>query len=389
MFSFLNPALLVAALAALIPLIIHLFSRRRLKIIEFSSLKHLQAMQKRQVRRLKIRQLLLLILRMLIILLIVLAFARPTSTGGNIGSHASVAAVIIFDNSASMNREVSDGNLFELAKKRTNDLLDNFGEADDIAILPVVRPDLPTGDVSFSSAATVKEQLSQLVTSAGRVDFAVVLENARNLLESAAQVNKELYLVTDLQRRLLPESPLLRDLNAEVYLVDFEIGLTENCGITKVDFGGELLMPGQEFTITTSVKNYGDQDRPDIIASLYLDGRRVAQTDVQVDAGRETTVLFATSLSRGGFHSGYIELSDDAFAGDNRYYFSLHIPTEFNVLIIDGDGSGQFWSLALSPQETVQQYWSVKSASPEELTQIRLHEYDLVLLAGTPTLQVT
>ena len=78
MLGFLNSTILLAAAAALIPLIIHLFSRRRVKIVPFSSLRHLKAMQRRQVRRLRIRQLLLLIIRMLIILAVVLAFARPT-----------------------------------------------------------------------------------------------------------------------------------------------------------------------------------------------------------------------------------------------------------------------------------------------------------------------
>ncbi|HOD66787.1 MAG TPA: BatA domain-containing protein, partial [candidate division Zixibacteria bacterium] len=73
MFNFLNSGVLFAALAALIPLLIHLFSKRRVKIVEFSSLKHLKEMQRRQVRRLKIRQILLLLLRMAIILALVLA----------------------------------------------------------------------------------------------------------------------------------------------------------------------------------------------------------------------------------------------------------------------------------------------------------------------------
>ncbi len=88
MFNFLNSAVLLAAAAALIPLLIHLFSRRRVKVVEFSSLKHLKEMQKRQVRRLKLRQLLLLLLRMLIILAAVRAFARPATKGGYLGSHA-------------------------------------------------------------------------------------------------------------------------------------------------------------------------------------------------------------------------------------------------------------------------------------------------------------
>jgi len=42
MFNFLNSAVLIAAAAALIPLLIHLFSKRKVRVVEFSSLKHLK-----------------------------------------------------------------------------------------------------------------------------------------------------------------------------------------------------------------------------------------------------------------------------------------------------------------------------------------------------------
>ena len=106
MFSFLNTTFLLAAAAALIPLIIHLFSKRKVKTVEFSSVRHLKAMQKRQVRKLKIKQYLLLLLRMLIILLVVLAFARPTTKSNSVGAHAAVTGIIVLDNSGSMNRYV-------------------------------------------------------------------------------------------------------------------------------------------------------------------------------------------------------------------------------------------------------------------------------------------
>ncbi len=102
MFNFLNSAVLIAAAAALIPLLIHLFSKRKVKVVPFSSLKHLKEMQKRQVRKIKIRQLLLLLLRMLIILIAVLAFARPATKRGYIGSHAGVSSLILLDRSVSI-----------------------------------------------------------------------------------------------------------------------------------------------------------------------------------------------------------------------------------------------------------------------------------------------
>jgi len=387
MLNFLNSTVLFAAVAALIPLIIHLFSKRRVKVVEFSSLKHLRAMQKRQVRRLKIRQLLLLLLRMLIILAVVLAFARPTTKGGYIGSHASVSAVILFDNSASMNRYVADGNLFELARNRTQQLLGTFSEADEVNLIPLDNTTQVDQAPSFVSAAVAREKLQHLSIGFGETDLESGIDAAVNLLERAANFNKEIYIVTDRQQRSLPNKAMLAQTKAQIYLVDPPIEENDNCSLIAVDFGGQLIMPGHDFDIRATVKNYGDQDRSDIIASLFLNDNRIAQTDVRVTAGQETTVRFTRSVSRGGFHSGYVEISDDKFPGDNRYYFSFRIPERFTVLIIDGDEAARFIALALVPSSSANQYWSLKEATPEELGEVNLSDYDVLILAGAPRLQ--
>jgi hypothetical protein len=389
MFNFLNSTFLIAAAAALIPLIIHLFSKRRVKVIEFSSLKHLKAMQRRQVRRLKIRQLLLLIIRMLIILAVVLAFARPTVREGGLGSHAAVSAVILFDNSASMNRYVADGDLFELARKRTEQLLTTFGEADQVALLPLDGTAGGDDAIDFASAATAAEMLTRLHPGSSTAELQSGLDKALELLDRSDNLNREIYLITDRQRRNLPQQPVLSESDARLYLVELPLEETGNCGITAIDFGGQLLMPGHDFDLTATVKNYGDADRDDLIASLSLNGNRVAQTDVRVAAGAEAAVRFTRSVSHTGFHSGWIELSDDRFAGDNRFCFSLHIPDRFNVLIIRGDNSSRFVSLALTPAPSVNQYWSVKQADPEQLSGVNFREYDVVILAGVGPLADT
>ncbi|MFQ6008010.1 MAG: BatA domain-containing protein [Candidatus Zixiibacteriota bacterium] len=386
MFNFLNSTALFAAIAALIPLLIHLFSKRRVKVVEFSSLKHLKAMQKRQVRRLRIRQWLLLLLRMLIILAVVLAFARPTTTGGYLGSHATVSAVILFDNSASMNRYVTDGNLFELARNRAEELLSTFGESDEVSLIPLDRTGREEQKGTFASAAIAREKLERLRPGNSEADLDGAIETAINLLDKAANLNKEIYIITDRQHRLLPDRSTLDGSDAQVYLIDLPVEENDNCGVTAVDFGGQLIIPGHEFNISATVKNYGVRDCSDIIASLYLDGNRIAQTDVVVAAGRETTVRFNRSLTRGGFHSGCVEISDDKFPGDNRYFFSFHIPEKFNVLIIDNNGSGRFIALALVPSSSTSQYWSVKKAQPDELGEVNLADFDVIVLADTPQL---
>lgn len=389
MLNFLNTSVLFAAVAALIPLIIHLFSKRKVKIIEFSSVRHLKAMQKRQVRKLKIRQLLLLLLRMLIIFVAVLAFARPTTESGNIGSHASVSAVVLFDNSISMDRYVADGNLFEIAKKRTKQLLDNFTESDEVMFLPLASSDKTDFENRFTSSVAAVDELNLIQPEYKKANLQQTLQNALTDLKSASNLNKELYIITDLQRYSLPDTALLSDFDGSVYFVDLPLEENDNCGITSVDFGGQLIIPGHDFNISATVKNQGQTDRNDIIASLVIDGNRIAQIDFNVPAGEEKSVTFTRSISTTGFHSGYVEISDDKFPADNRYYFSIRIPDKFNVLIIDGDNTGELMKLALAPMQSLNRYWSVKTAKLTDLSGINFWDYDVIFLTGAPKLQQT
>jgi hypothetical protein len=388
MFSFLNATALFAAAAALIPLIIHLFSRRRVKIVEFSSLKHLKAMQRRQVRRLKIRQILLLILRMLIILAIVIAFARPTSKSGMVGSHATVSAVVLFDNSASMSRYVANGNLFDLAKTRTEELLSTFGQSDEVMLIPLSHGESETTAPTFGSVAAARARLAAVQPGYGEADLQGALEGAISRLQIAQNVNKEIFVVSDRQRHSLPERTLLDSVDAKLYFVDLPLENIDNCGVTGVDFGGQLIQPGLEFNLTANLKNYGNATRSDLLASLFLDGKRVSQTEAQLAAGGDGTVRFQHTVSGTGFHSGYVELSDDKFLTDNRYYFSFSIPDRFNLLLIAGDASSRFIELALAPSPLLTQAWSIKSVTPEFLSGVDFGEYDVVVLAGAPKLDI-
>lgn len=386
MFSFLNTTVLFAAAAALVPLIIHLFSRRRVKVVEFSSLKHLKAMQRRQVRRLKIRQLLLLILRMLIILTVVLAFARPTTKSDAVGSHAAVAAVILIDNSASMDRQVTDGNLFELTKLTVEQILASFGEGDLVALLPICGPITEDQSTRFTSVAVALERLEGLKSTPVPADFQMAYDQADELLSEAASVNKELYIVSDRQRSMLPQHADAKEHGARVVFVDIQTESTDNCGVVAIELGNRLVLPGREFEILGRVHNYSSRAREALIASLFVNGRRVAQTDLTLPSDDEAVVRFTHTVPRTGHHSGYIEISDDQLLIDNRYYFSFSIPDQFNVLIISDDNSGPLMALALTPSPALNRYWSVAQVTTGGLSGVKLHEYDLVILAGAPSI---
>ena len=123
--NFFNPTVLFGLIAASIPLILHIINLRKLKKVEFSSLKFLKELQKTRIKRLKIKRLLLLILRTLAIASIVIAFARPTidSPLPLLSNYSTTSTVILLDNSASMNISDAHGNRFNQAKNEVRRIL--------------------------------------------------------------------------------------------------------------------------------------------------------------------------------------------------------------------------------------------------------------------------
>ncbi len=386
MFNFLNSAVLVAAAAALIPLLIHLFSRRRVKVVEFSSLKHLKEMQKRQVRRIKLRQLLLLLLRMLIVLAAVLAFARPATRGGYLGSHAGVSAVVLLDRSASMQRQVRDGRLFDLAKSQAADIISNFGESDEVVLIPFDRNAyFPSGE-RFFSADVAKDILDQTDAGYDVGNLEAALDKGVELLGRATSLNKELYIITDRQVNSLPEKIDSIPKDIAVFISDLPTEVEGNCGVTGIDLGGQLIEAGTEFSVKADIQNYDNRDKSDLLASLFIDGVRVMQTAFEIPGDGKASVQFRTSVAKPGFHQGYVQISDDDFSIDNNYYFSFKIPEQVNVLVIDGDGGGEIVRLALNPTVETAQYWSVKTVTPDQLATVRLQSYDVIVMSGVSSL---
>ncbi len=109
--------------------------------------------QKKQKRRLRIEELILLALRMLIVALAVLAFSRPVLRAGIplFSQNARVYAVIVLDNSYSMDHRGSDGkSSFERAQESINEMLSRvMKDGDSVSV--VLASNKPDGLVAVPS----------------------------------------------------------------------------------------------------------------------------------------------------------------------------------------------------------------------------------------------
>jgi hypothetical protein len=383
MLNFLNTAVLAALAAALLPFLLHLFSKRKVKIVPFSSVAFLKAMQKRQVRAIKIKQVLLLIVRTLIIMAVVFAFARPATRGGYLGSHAAVSAVIILDNSASMGLSVKDGRLFDLAVRRADEILAQMGQEDEVAVLATVGEEAAgAGAGRFGNAAAARNTMKTISLTDGRADLSRTYKQAADLIGARPNLNREIYLLSDCQDNAFRHDQPPPAFAGKTFLVDLPITAIDNASIVGVDFGNQLIEVGADFTVSATVKKRsGSND--DIMVSLWLDSVKVAQQSITLKAGDGGTVQFTARIGAPGYHSGYVTLSDDDLLADNISYFAFHLPEQFGILLVgDEETSGRLLRMALAPDEIARRHWTIEQVGYDRFAAADLTKFNVVILAG-------
>ena len=102
--NFLNPLPFFLWFIPLIPLLIFLINRRKHNLVEFSSIRFLMNLKKREINKLRLINIILLIIRTLILIIILLIIMRPEIENINIPSDISdskISNIILIDDSFS------------------------------------------------------------------------------------------------------------------------------------------------------------------------------------------------------------------------------------------------------------------------------------------------
>ena len=226
--SFLNGAFLFALAAAALPVLIHLFSRRRLREVPFSQLAFLDEITRRKVRRMRLRQWLLLALRTLAVVFLALALSRPVWQGAGAGlRRGSSTVAILIDDSFSMEARTDPNALlpvdasgaglqvptrFTEARQRAREALDLLEEGDRAVLVFTAAPVQIPYESTVRDPALLIEELERARPRPTRADLAGALERVYPLLASARTLNREILVISDFQRNQAEE--MLRGMGA-------------------------------------------------------------------------------------------------------------------------------------------------------------------------------
>ncbi|MBN2090739.1 BatA domain-containing protein [candidate division KSB1 bacterium] len=394
MISFLNTALLYILPAILIPLLIHLFTQKKLKKIPFSSLAFLKEMRKERIRRIKIKQILLIILRMLIVLFLVLTFARPalkvTPSAGKIIANARSSIVIILDNSLSMSRLIDGTPAFEYVKKRAFEVVNLLKPGDEVFIIYPLKP----GKIQLIGPKYNFESINLTIQSTPlayqATDLTTAIQLAKETLSNSTNINREIFLISDLQRYGFNQnSPAILPVDSDIrfFYLPVTNSAYRNVALQSVEIVNQILEKGKTAEIAVNIINFGDDPEQNKLVQLLLNGKRVAQTTVNLDAKTAKQVTFKFTPDQVGFQSGTVLLEEDDLARDNQRYFTFYVPEEIKILLVGNqltDVNNFKW--AINPSDELVSTLKADILLADQLRTVDLNKYQAIVLSNIPSL---
>jgi hypothetical protein len=369
--SFLNAALFAGFAAVALPILIHLFSRRRYPLVDFSSLRFLKILQRQQMRKLQIRQWILLLLRTLAVGLIAFAFVRPAlnlQSGAGFLTAGRIGAAIVIDGSGSMLVRDADGSAFQKAKKAARELISTLTPGDRLIVILAQDQPKVLIEGAVKSDSLFLKPLTEASAWAGAANLKSSTEKALEFLSSGNDFRSEVYLLSDFTAPVaLPPVPE----KVQLFFVPLLQRPRDNIAVRNVKIVSEILEPGQPVDLELTLTNPGNRDREDVYYSLYLEGNRVGEGVVTLAAGGEVKRTHSVQPEGEGLLEGLVQIEAmDALTLDNRWYFCFFIPDRVNVLLIGAPAADRELRLALEAsrlkggpiqfQESLPQRWDTR-----------------------------
>ncbi len=343
---FLNPWYLLGLVLASIPVVIHLLFIRKNKTIEFSSLRFLKELQKTQIRRLKLKQILLLVLRTLIIVFLTLSFARPVVRGDFpfFRNYSNISAVIILDNSISMDVSDEFGNRYRQGKNFASLLLDNFREGDNVCLIKTTEV---SQNPSFTSDFQyVKEEIARANISVLQSSYENAFRLAQKLLNESRNLSREIFVISDFQKSALKEfSDSVRFFDPQTTLNLVHIGAKsvlpiDNISIDSVVPLTRIYEPDKKVEFEVFLSNSSNKSYENQVLSLFMNGERIAQRLFNIQTKGRQQVIIAGSVKTKGAVRCLFEIENDALEYDNKRWFGFIVPDILKVGLVSDNKSG-------------------------------------------------
>jgi len=400
------PVFVLAALAGLIPIMIHLIHKRRAPQVLFATLRFLKLSVEHTARRKRVQDLLLLILRVAALVLLAMALSQPIlkGTGSVFGGQRQLTVVFILDNSTSMGMTHAGTTRLDAAKQIVRDALDQLKDGDQTALLLTSGPPSGLEDRPYQNMDSLRQVLDKVRPAAGKADLTAGFMRAHKILKNVDPGAAEIYCLTDMQAQnwqgLKERFDALggeekRGLQIPVVLVNVGRQDYQNAALVDMRLSGMGQVVGLPIRIEAKVQNQSDQPVKRHV-ELHIDGRKIG-TSPRLDLGPGAVAqmqafphVFGPN-EEGSHHARLQIVEEDSLSQDNRAFFAFNVRRRVDVCILKPEAhpvftqdDGMFLSVVLRPMGALEptQFTLDQLGTPE----LNLASYRVVICANIGTL---
>lgn len=373
----------MAAFVALagIPVLVHLFARRKPRRVPVSSLNHIDPVVRQTRRMRRPRQLVLLALRCLLVLLLALLFARPVyfprRTGLATGRISR--AVIVIDRSMSM--QCNEGGLtrFGSAQVAAEQVLDVLPTGARANLVWLDDTCTTTVDGLTDNLAALRQDLKSRRVGCGQAAAGQALDAAVSLLGAEGG---QVYLVSDFQatnwQQVDPAT-----LPDNVHVVNIVVGnpALANLGVVDLRLAPSAPAVNEPFRVSARVGNYGPEA---VSTEVTLEAAAaVQQRQVLLEPYSETTVVFDVRRDRRGPCPIRVSVPEDALSADNTRYAEVDVAASLSVVLVEMvDDRGYDCLAAACRADGAGETIRVTELPEAALAQLGRTDADVVMLYG-------
>jgi hypothetical protein len=402
--GFANAPLLYGLAAAGVPIVIHLWNRRKYREVPWAAMRFLIAALRKNRRRMRIEQWLLLAIRTLVVLLVVWAMAKPfLESFGAVIAGSRTHRVLVLDASLSMGYTSAEQSRFDQAKALAAQLVKDSRRGDAISVILMGDPPrVVIGDPS-PNLGEVRKEIDELSLSHGGTDLAATFQAVDRVLDVSSIAQKEVVFLTDLQaaswrppaeatdalKRTLAKLEARRPRSV---VIDLGKSGGENRAVTDLKLDAPVVTVGTPVLFRASLHNFGALKADGVRARLTADGRLGPEEPFDLPAAEDVAVVFRHQFASPGDHLVEVSIDADPLALDNHRWLVVPVRESLSVLLVDGHFKSEpyqaetdYLAQALSPSEDSPgqpRPIRVEVVSESQLSRRDLAPYDVVVLCN-------
>ena len=413
--GFLNAALLLGALAFLVPLVIHLLNRSRFQTVDWGAMHLLESVALQNAKKIQWQALLLLLVRCAIPILLALAMARPILDRFQLSSSGSPSATaFLIDDSYSMQAPAAGSTdpavpetLWQFAERSVKQVAEGLGRSDHRHLLPLRSSAEPQTLASHTDPRPIVGQVQRMAPDQGPIDPVAAMQQSLDRLEKSSLPVRRVVIWSDFQRQdwqaTGSESMAAIRKRAESMVVPPEfhwIPLATSTPVANLQVmfdtaSTEVSLLGEPLELRVTVANQSAQPATEVPVRLQLDGMEIATKRIDVAARSSAQLAFAIAIDREGAHTVGVSVEDPTTIDqDDLDELSIEVLPTRRILLVDPnpqqrllDSETGFLKLALEAtlgDQADRQSPAVNlvRTSPDRLTQELIRVADVLVLAN-------